>query len=315
MNSDIATYHRSYHQFALVVAGATFVLLLAGALVTSNDAGLSVPDWPTSFGHLLKMPRMAGGVQFEHGHRMLAEFIGLLTIILAVWTWRVERRGWMRLLAVGALLTVILQGVLGGMTVLLFLPVSVSTAHAVLGQTFFCLAVAIALFSGRGWAGADPTPVLGRRRPGLPTLAWLTVLALYLQLILGAMFRHHRVVTDRSDLDWVLPHMATAIAVSVLLLWTTAWVLSRFAAITPLRRPAIAAVVLLIVQLVLGAGSLVTVWRTTPEPLPPMIWTTAAHLCVGAMLLASAVVLAIQAMRYVAPAQARISASKKAVIA
>jgi cytochrome c oxidase assembly protein subunit 15 len=123
----------------------TFCLIIAGALVTSNDAGLSVPDWPTSFGSLYKIPRMVGGVRFEHTHRMVAEFVGLLTIIIAIWTWRVDKRPWMKALGIGALGTVIAQGILGGITVLHFLPPAVSTAHAIVGQTFFCIAVAIAL--------------------------------------------------------------------------------------------------------------------------------------------------------------------------
>ena len=85
-------YHRGLHRFAVFTACATLVLIVAGALVTSNDAGLSVPDWPTTFGSFYKMPQMVGGVKYEHGHRMVAEFVGLLTIILAVWTWQVEKR-------------------------------------------------------------------------------------------------------------------------------------------------------------------------------------------------------------------------------
>ena len=104
----------------MCVACATFLLIIAGALVTSNDAGLSVPDWPTSFGSFYKIPRMVGGVRFEHTHRMIAEFIGLLTIVIAIWTWRADRRRWMKYLGIGALGTVIAQGVLGGLTVLFF---------------------------------------------------------------------------------------------------------------------------------------------------------------------------------------------------
>ena len=121
-------YHRGLHRFAVFTASATLILIVAGALVTSNDAGLSVPDWPTTFGSFYKMPRMVGGVQYEHGHRMVAEFVGLLTIILAVWTWRVEKRRWLRLLGLAALATVITQGILGGLTVLFFLPAPVSSA-------------------------------------------------------------------------------------------------------------------------------------------------------------------------------------------
>ena len=104
----------------MFTASATFLLLIAGALVTSNDAGLSVPDWPTSFGSLYKIPRMVGGVRFEHTHRMIAELIGLLTIAIAVWTWQSDRRRWMKGLGIAALGTVIAQGILGGITVLHF---------------------------------------------------------------------------------------------------------------------------------------------------------------------------------------------------
>ena len=103
-------YHKGLHRFAIFTSCVTLCLIVAGALVTSNDAGLSVPDWPTTFGSFYKMPRMVGGVQYEHGHRMVAEFVGLLTIILAIWTWRVEKRRWLRLLALGALGTVIPAG-------------------------------------------------------------------------------------------------------------------------------------------------------------------------------------------------------------
>jgi len=149
----------------VVLACWTFLLIIAGALVTSNDAGLSVPDWPTSFGSLYKIPKLVGGVKFEHTHRMIAQGAGLLTIILAVWTWRAEKRRWMRVLSLAALGTVIAQGILGGLTVLFYLPPPISSAHAVLAQTFFCIAVAMALFTGRsgwkssrGWSSTSAAP-------------------------------------------------------------------------------------------------------------------------------------------------------------
>src|SRR6478736_1852335 len=121
-------YNRGLHRFAVVLAWWTFLLIIAGALVTSNDAGLSVPDWPTSFGSLYKIPKLVGGVKFEHTHRMIAQVAGLLTIILAIWTWRVEKRRWLRILAIGAVGTVIAQGILGGLTVKFFLPPPISSA-------------------------------------------------------------------------------------------------------------------------------------------------------------------------------------------
>ncbi len=112
-----ASYNRTRYVFAVFTACAIFTLILAGALVTSNDAGLSVPDWPTSFGSIYKIAPMVGGVRFEHSHCMLAEFVGLLTIILTLWTWRADERQWMRL-SIAALAVVIMQGILGGLTVL-----------------------------------------------------------------------------------------------------------------------------------------------------------------------------------------------------
>ena len=135
----------------MFVACLAFLLIVAGGLVTSNNAGLAVPDWPTSFGHLFKIPKMIGGVKFEHGHRMIAEFVGLLTIIVAVWTWRADQRRWMRGLTIGAVGGVLIQGILGGLTVLNFLPPAISTAHATVGQTMFCVLAAIAVFTSRSW--------------------------------------------------------------------------------------------------------------------------------------------------------------------
>ena len=140
----------------MFAACVTFLLIIAGALVTSNDAGLSVPDWPTSFGSLYKIPHLVGGVRFEHTHRMIAQFVGFLTIILAVWTWRADRRRWMKYLGITALGLVVAQGVLGGLTVLFYLPPAISSAHAALAQTFFCVTILIAVFTGRAWIEEAP---------------------------------------------------------------------------------------------------------------------------------------------------------------
>ncbi|MGH9577207.1 MAG: COX15/CtaA family protein, partial [Terriglobales bacterium] len=213
-------YNRAHHGFAVFTAGVTFVLLIAGALVTSNDAGLAVPDWPTSFGSLYKIPPMVGGVKYEHGHRMVAQFVGLLTIVLALWTWRVDRRAWMRKLGFAALALVIVQGILGGITVLYFLPPWVSTAHATLAQTFFCTVVLIAVFTSRGWLEATQLQLLDVRRPSLLALSRLTVAAVLVQLVLGAAFRH-------SGLK-LMPHLLLAAVVTILTLWTVTRVLSGY---------------------------------------------------------------------------------------
>ncbi|MGO9123346.1 MAG: COX15/CtaA family protein [Terriglobales bacterium] len=289
-----APYNRAHHRFAMFTAGATFCLLIAGALVTSNDAGLSVPDWPTSFGSIYKIPHLVGGVRFEHTHRMIAEFVGLLTIILAIWTWRVEKRRWIKALAAGALGTVIAQGVLGGLTVLFYLPPPVSSAHAALAQTFFCIAVAIAVFTGRRWVEEVPEVELDSRRPSLITLSLLSIFVLYVQLILGAMFRHH-------GMSW-WPHVVNAPVVALVLTWTAVRALAVYAKIEAVRRPAIALLGLLITQLCLGFVAFLTrvAWgRDAVQPELPMVMSTVAHVAVGALLLATAVVLAIQVWRHV----------------
>jgi heme a synthase len=273
------------------------LLIVAGALVTSNDAGLAVPDWPTSFGSLYKIPPMVGGIKFEHGHRMIAEFIGLLTIVLAVWTQRVERRKWMRVLGWTALGTVIAQGILGGITVKFFLPPWVSTAHATLAQTFFCIVASFALFTSQPWTERAhfnlPVQQFSDRKPSVRLLTILAASSVYVQLILGAAFRH-------SGLK-LLPHLISAVVVTSLILWTITRVLSGFSAVPELRRPATFLLGLLFVQLGLGFAAYLTrvEWgKDAPQPEAPMVWSTVAHVAVGALVLATTVILAIQAQRY-----------------
>ena len=288
-----AVYNRWLHGLAVVLAGWTFLLIIAGALVTSNDAGLSVPDWPTSFGSWYKIPKLVGGVQFEHTHRMIAQVAGLLTIILAVWMWRAEKRRWMRVLGFAALGTVIAQGILGGSTVLFYLPPAVSSAHAALAQTFFCLAVAMALFTGQKWVEEQPPVEFDQHRPSLFTLTLLSIFVLYVQLILGALFRHH-------GLGW-WPHLANAVVVSFVLAWTAVRALSVYSHVEAVRRPAILMLSLLIAQLCLGFAAFLTrvAWGTdSVQPELPMVASTVAHVAVGALLLATTVILAIQVWRH-----------------
>ena len=275
---------------------------MAGALVTSNDAGLSVPDWPTTFGSLYRIPRMVGGVKFEHGHRMVAELVGFLTIILAVWTRRAERRSWMRTLGLIALGTVIAQGVLGGITVLFYLPPALSTAHATLAQSFFCLVVIMMMVTSREWMQVPPV-VVERRGPRLRTLATLAAASVYLQLILGAAFRHSGVK--------LLPHLVSAVLVTVLLLWTVLRIFSEHAAVPQLLRPARVLLALLLIQLGLGFAAYLTrvEWvKQAAQPLLSMVVATVAHVAVGALVLATSVVLAVQAYRHTLPQVEAVSA-------
>lgn len=305
-----AKYNGAHHAFAVFTACAAFVVITAGALVTSNDAGLSVPDWPTSFGYLVKVPHFVGGVRYEWSHRMLAGTLVTLTLAIALSTWLVEQRRWMRWLAAGAFCTVIAQAILGGLTVLLFQPPAVSTAHATVAQTFFCIAVAIALFTGRKWIEEQPQVKFDSRRPSLITLTLLSIFVLYVQLVLGGMFRHH-------GMSW-WPHVLNAAIVSFVLAWTAIRAISAYSHIEAVRRPAIIMISLLITQLCLGFTAFLTrvAWgRNTVQPELPMVASTVAHVAVGALLLATTVVLAIQVWRRVPVAfearvpQARADAS------
>jgi heme a synthase len=287
-------YNSAHHKFAVFTACSTFVLIIAGALVTSNDAGLSVPDWPTSFGSIYKIPHLVGGVKFEHTHRMIAQFVGLLTIIIAIWTWRTERRRWMKYLGIAALGTVIAQGILGGLTVLFYLPPPISSAHAALAQTFFCIAVCIALFTGPRWVEEVPRVDADAGKPSLITLTLLSIFVLYVQLIVGAMFRHH-------GMSW-WPHVVNAPVVAVVLTWTSIRALFLYSRIEAIRRPAVIMLALLIAQLCLGFLAFVTrvAWgHDAVQPELPMVISAVAHVAVGALLLATAVVLAIQVWRHV----------------
>jgi cytochrome c oxidase assembly protein subunit 15 len=298
LNPVSTPFNQGFHRFAVFTACATFILIIAGALVTSNDAGLSVPDWPTSYGHVVRLPPWIGGIRYEHSHRMIAGFTIFLTASIALWTFLADRRRWMKALALGALGTIIVQAVLGGMTVLKFLPPAISSAHAAVGQTFFCIAVAIAIFTGKQWVEEAPQTVADEHHPSLLTLSLLSILVLYVQLILGAMFRHH-------GMPW-WPHVLNALLVALLLTWTGIRALVSFSRVDAIRRPAVLLLFLLIIQLCLGFAAFLTrvIWGAdAPQPETAMVLSTVAHVAVGALLLATTAVLTLQVWRHVPAAQ------------
>jgi heme A synthase len=240
---------------------------------------------------------LSGGIRYEWSHRAIAGSIIVLTVSIAVWTWIADRRRWMKWLGIAALSTVIAQAILGGLTVLLLQPPWVSSAHAAVGQTFFCTAVCIAMFTGRKWVEEKPRVEFDQRRPRLWTLTVLSIFMLYVQLILGAMFRHH-------GMSW-WPHVLNAALVSVVLAWTSIRALSQYSKIDAVRRPAITMLSLLLAQLCLGFTAFITrvAWgRDAVQPELPMVVSTVAHVAMGALLLATAVVLAIQVWQHVPPA-------------
>jgi cytochrome c oxidase assembly protein subunit 15 len=176
------------HRFAVATAAATLLLIAAGGLVTSTESGLSVPDWPTTYGQnpfTFPISKWVGGIRFEHSHRLIASAVGLLTVFLAVWLQRREDRLWVRRLGWAALAAVVAQGVLGGLTVLFLLPTPVSVAHACLAQTFFCLVVTLAIVTSPRFRAAEAAAPSALSRAA----AWTTGLV-FLQLLAGAVMRH-----------------------------------------------------------------------------------------------------------------------------
>ena len=258
------------HRFAAFVAFATFILIIAGGLVTSTGSGLSVPDWPLSFGKL--MPPMEGGVFYEHGHRMIATTIGLLTILLAFGLWKFERPG-IRVLGFLALGMVLLQGVLGGLTVLLKLPPQVSVAHALIGPIFFSLIVTIAVLTGISDLSPQPreSQPLGKlRRLGLLTSGFILF-----QMFLGAVLRHT---------GWGLhAHLTGAFLVLVHVILLARRTIQQESEDAAFLRSSILMIVIVALQITLG----LLAWR-----LPTVVITT-AHQGTGSALLAAAVVLTV----------------------
>ncbi len=281
------------HRFALLVSVCTLLLVVAGASVTSNDAGLSVPDWPLSYGRL--MPQMTGGVFFEHGHRMIATTVGLLTIVLAVWLWRAETRRWLKWLGVAALGAVIAQGLLGGLTVLFLLPRPVSIAHACLAQLFFSTTMAIALFTSAGWK-RGPQPVEDAGRLSLRALAVLTSILALVQSALGAAYRHQAL--------GLVPHVTGALVLSAAVLLTAIFVLTSSGGHRALAGAARALLAVTFLQVFLGIAAYMSRISSSESGRlePSMVWFTVLHVAVGAMVTAHSVILAIQVHRNVQPA-------------
>ena len=180
------------HLYALVVAASTAVLIFAGGLVTSTGSGLSVPDWPNSYGWFMftfPLENMVGGIFYEHCHRLIASTVGFLILVLAVVLWRVEPRALGARLGFIALAAVITQGILGGITVLWYLPDPISIAHASLAQIVFCLTTAIALATSPGWRRSYARV---RRRAGrCRTLRKLAVATTGARLPADPHRRHH----------------------------------------------------------------------------------------------------------------------------
>ena len=292
------------HRYLRLLVFATLLLVTAGGMVTSTNSGLSVPDWPTTYGYsMFSFPasRMVGGIFYEHGHRLIASTVGFLTIGLVVWLWRVDPRRWMRLLGVVALVAVILQGVLGGLTVLYFLPAPISVGHAGLAQLFFCLTVSLALFTSASWLRPAAAPVDDARlRRRMVTLTALV----YGQVLLGATMRHigaglaipdfplsfGRIVppTWSPQIAVHFAHRVGALVVTLLVLMNAGYVWARHGDRPELTRPAWVLVLAVAAQVALGALVVLSAKQ-------PVINTL--HVATGATVLVTSLFLTLRTFR------------------
>lgn len=276
------------HYLALATSCTTVLLILAGGLVTSLGAGLAVPDWPTTFGYnmfLYPWAKMVGGIFYEHSHRLLGSLVGFLTILTAATLWWTERRKWLRVLGVIALLLVIIQGVLGGLRVV-WLKLTLAIVHACFAQIFFGLMVGLTIFTSKGWAG-DFQALPAMERQTLRRLSLLTAGLIYVQTIFGAVLRH---TGERLD-----AHLFFAALVAVHVILLTTKILRKLPERRDLHSSAHALWVLLMIQLALGTGSFMVKYTGVGDAVAPsiIVLLTSAHVVGGALTFATAISMAL----------------------
>ena len=305
------------HRFAVLTASATFCLIFIGGLVTSTGSALAVPDWPLAFGKLI--PAWQGGIRFEYSHRVAAGTVVVLTLMLMAWAWRAEPRRWVRRLVMLAFGLIIIQAVLGGITVLLELPLVIAVAHAATAQALFCLMVSIAIFTNPRW---DSTPRIDDPPSRIPLtmLAAAATVVIYAQILVGALMRHMSaglVIPDFPlSFGYVVPpywneyiavnfaHRCCAVVVTAMALWTIERTLRTHSNVTALRRPALGLFLLLVAQVCLGA---ITIWSGRA------VIPTTSHVAVGAAVLATSLTLTLRSYKILGvPDRARTLESRTA---
>jgi heme a synthase len=280
------------HRFAVATASCTVLLLVAGALVTSNDAADSVPDWPLAYGKIV--PPLIGGIRYEYTHRVIAAIVSILTLALAIWLTTAEKRRWMRRLGWTAVGLVVAQALLGAVRVLEGHAAISATAHAILAQIFFITLVSIALFTS-GWWQRDLPSFQSSSSPRLRTLAWWTTGVIFCQLVLGAAFRH--------GAFGIVPHIIGAGVVTVFVVWTGRVAKKRFGRVSEIRRSVIWLHATFGTQVVLGGAAYwaILASRNAAQPGLAYVILTVAHVIVGALTLAASLLLALVTVRLVCP--------------
>jgi heme a synthase len=287
-----ATYNRRLHRFSVFIVIWTVILFVAGALVTSNGAALSVPDWPKSFHKWFpSLQQLAGGAFFEHSHRVIAGVLGILLIIEAVAVWRYEARRWLRWFALAAVAGVVAQAILGGEVVIRLLRYWLPELHACFAQIMFGAILCLAVFTSRWWVEAHPA-LTDRGGLSIHAIAIINAAVTFIQVFLGAGFRH-------QDMP-IWPHAAGSLVVLGVMIWTAAALRRRFEASPELTFARTLLHSLVGMQILLGVAAY---WSRLaapgPEPTLSMVVLTVAHTVVGALVFGCSILVVLMCYRLV----------------
>lgn len=288
-------YNPWLYSIAIITAGATFLLIVVGGIVTSTESGLAVPDWPTTFGYnmfLYPLSEMVGGILYEHSHRLMGSLVGLLTIALFILLLVMDSRKWIKWLGFAALIGVSVQGVLGGLRVT-ELNLNFAIVHACLAQAFFALLCGICLLTSRGWFENQPEEKIeGEHAKKIRRLSLITTCLIYVQLIFGAVLRH---TGNRLDAHLLFAFLVTLhIFLLVRRIFSNGEQIQEVAQSFPLILLG-----LLAVQLLLGTGAYITklteIGQTMSALLTDII--TTSHVAIGALMLVISFVLTLKIFR------------------
>ena len=291
--TSTSTYHPGVHRFANFVVAWTVLLFVAGALVTSNDAALSVPDWPKSFGTWFPtLSMLEGGAFFEHSHRVIAGILGVLVLIEVIWIWRADNRRWLRWFGVTAIAGIAVQAVLGGEVVRQLLHYWLPVLHACFGQIMFGALLGMAMFTSKWWM-TDRPQLSDTGSPSIHAVTIVNAEVIFLQVVLGAGFRHQEIP--------IWPHMVGALAVLGVVIWTAVVMRKRFGNSPEMTKARMLLHSIFGIQFLLGFGAywsrLATVGAARPMPI--MVWLTVVHTVVGAILFAFSILVVLMAYRLV----------------
>src|SRR5713101_4242539 len=288
-----SNYNPGVHRFSIFVVCWTVLLFVAGALVTSKDAALSVTDWPKSHGTWVPpLAMLQGGDLFEFSHRVVAGALGLLTLALAALLWVKEKRPWVRWLGLSAVLGVAVQAILGGQVVIRLLHYWLPVIHACFAQIVFGAVLGIAVFTSKWWVSEQPQ-LEDSGSPSIHALTILNAAVIYLQVILGAGFRHREIP--------IWPHLAGAMLVLGMVIWTAVALRKRFEKSRELSRARILLHAIFGTQFLLGLAAYWSRLTTAdaPQPMPVMVTLTVIHTVVGAILFAFSVLVVLACYRLV----------------